>query len=135
MPYRLYSERSLVQIEWIDKLNRIGFSLPEIKSFSSDFKSMETAADLMEGLHLLYREKRRKLNNRFRIFNSWLKSCVSLSSLRKCKPLSVVCRPDRLRFLYRVWAYSSICTHFNRWCSRILTSFDPITFGRRLYYE
>ena len=40
---------------WIDKLNRIGFSLPEIKSFLSDFKSMEAAADLMEG-STLYRE-------------------------------------------------------------------------------
>ena len=48
--YRLYSERSLIQIEWIDKLNRIGFSLPEIKTFLSDFESMETAADLMEGI-------------------------------------------------------------------------------------
>ena len=33
--YRMYSDRAIVQIQWIDKLNQIGFSLTEIKSFLS----------------------------------------------------------------------------------------------------
>ena len=31
--YRMYSDKAIFQIEWIDKLNNLGFSLPEIKVF------------------------------------------------------------------------------------------------------
>ena len=56
--YRMYSEKAIFQIEWIDKLNRMGFSLPEIKDFLASFEQMESASDMMHGLGALYRQKR-----------------------------------------------------------------------------
>ena len=55
--YRMYSDKAVFQIEWIDKLNRLGFSLPEIKSFLSSFESIESASDLMTQMGALYQEK------------------------------------------------------------------------------
>jgi len=55
--YRMYSEKSVFQIEWIDKLNRLGFSLPEIKAFLSSFEDVESASDLMTQRGALYQEK------------------------------------------------------------------------------
>lgn len=55
--YRMYSDKAVFQIEWIDKLNRLGFSLPEIKSFLSSFESIESASDLMTEMGTLYQEK------------------------------------------------------------------------------
>ncbi len=55
--YRMYSEKAVFQIEWIDKLNRLGFSLPNIKSFLSSFENVESAADMMTQLGNLYQEK------------------------------------------------------------------------------
>jgi len=55
--YRMYSETAVFQIEWIDKLNRLGFSLPDIKEFLSSFKQVESASDLMKALNTLYQEK------------------------------------------------------------------------------
>jgi DNA-binding transcriptional MerR regulator len=55
--YRMYSEKAVFQIEWIDKLNRLGFSLPEIKNFLLSFESIESASDLMAEMGALYQEK------------------------------------------------------------------------------
>lgn len=55
--YRMYSDKAVFQVEWIEKLNRLGFSLPEIKSFLSSFESIESASDLMAQMGALYQEK------------------------------------------------------------------------------
>jgi len=55
--YRMYSDKAVFQIEWIDKLNRLGFSLPEIKSFIASFETIESASDLMLQMGSLYQEK------------------------------------------------------------------------------
>ena len=55
--YRMYSDRAVFQVEWIDKLNRLGFSLPDIKSFISSFETVESASDLMLQMGALYQEK------------------------------------------------------------------------------
>ena len=55
--YRMYSDKAVFQIEWIDKsLNSLGFSLP-IKGFLSTFESIESASDLMTQMGVLYPEK------------------------------------------------------------------------------
>ena len=55
--YRMYSDKAVFQIEWIDKLNRLGFSLPEIKGFLASFEAIESASDLMLHMGALYQEK------------------------------------------------------------------------------
>ena len=55
--YRMYSDKAVFQIEWIDKLNRLGFSLPEIKGFLASFEAIESASDLMLQMGALYQEK------------------------------------------------------------------------------
>ena len=55
--YRMYSDKAVFKVEWIDKLNRLGFSLPEIKNFLLSFESIECASDLMNQMGALYQEK------------------------------------------------------------------------------
>ena len=55
--YRLYGEDALLKIEWIDKLNEIGFSLSEIQDFLVSFKDIDSAPDMMAALQNLYKEK------------------------------------------------------------------------------
>ena len=62
--YRMYGEQAIVQIEWIDKLHRLGFSLPDIKEFLSSFQQIESAPDLMAALGNLYQEKLVEIRDR-----------------------------------------------------------------------
>ena len=85
--YRMYSDRAIVQIQWIDKLNQIGFSLTEIKSFLSSFEGMESASDLMEGLGELYQQKLLTVEQQIshlQILATELRESVQFT--QKCKP-------------------------------------------------
>src|SRR5678815_3619763 len=46
--FRLYSARATRRIEWIQKLQDLGFSLTEIKAFLRDWEESETAPKAMD---------------------------------------------------------------------------------------
>jgi DNA-binding transcriptional MerR regulator len=89
--YRMYSDKAIVQIQWIEKLNQIGFSLPEIKSFLSSFEGLESASDLMEELGALYQQKLFEVEQQI----SHLQQLTT--ELRDAVQFTGLCKPCRLR--------------------------------------
>ncbi len=55
--YRLYSEDAVLRIQWIDKLQEIGFTLPDIQKFVESFSSIESGPHMMDAIRKLYQQK------------------------------------------------------------------------------
>ena len=55
--FRLYSERSVERVSWILKLQRIGFTLPQIREFVRDFESSDSGRDATSRVRELFRDK------------------------------------------------------------------------------
>jgi len=55
--FRLYSEEALTRIHWIDRLQQLGFSLTEIRTFLSALNEAESGPLAMQKLHAFYTEK------------------------------------------------------------------------------
>ncbi|MBM73946.1 MAG: hypothetical protein CMK59_00990 [Proteobacteria bacterium] len=60
--YRLYAEEALVQIRWIERLQTLGFSLPEIQRFVEELRQQVKGVDLMNALRLFYVAKQEEIN-------------------------------------------------------------------------
>lgn len=92
--YRLYGEDAILKIEWIDKLNEIGFSLPEIQEFLESFKAVDSAPDMMAALQNLYREKLKEVEAsiaRLQKLTKELRESVSYTSLcQSCNPTTEI---------------------------------------------
>ena len=52
--YRLYDEQSLLRIEWIDRLQILGFSIKEIKDFLALLSEKSAGPQQMQELHSFY---------------------------------------------------------------------------------
>jgi MerR family Zn(II)-responsive transcriptional regulator of zntA len=82
--YRLYGEEAILKIEWIDKLNEIGFSLSEIREFLVSFKEIGSAPDMMAALQRLYQEKLNEVETsilRLQKLSKEIKASISYASL------------------------------------------------------
>lgn len=55
--FRLYDGSALVRIQWIGRLQEIGFSLPEIKEFLAALQGRPDAPAMMSDLHAFYTAK------------------------------------------------------------------------------
>ena len=55
--YRMYSKDAVSQVEWIDKLHQLGFSLPDIQSFLADFNNLDNGPERMSVLRTIYEQK------------------------------------------------------------------------------
>jgi MerR family transcriptional regulator, copper efflux regulator len=88
--YRLYSEDSILRIEWIDKLQEIGFSLPEIQSFVESFSSIDLGPDMMKGIRKLYQQKLMETNAkilRLQALETELTASIQyIDACHKCEP-------------------------------------------------
>ena len=62
--YRLYSEDALVQIRWIEGLQSLGFSLPEIQRFVDDLRIQSKGVDLMNALRMFYVTKQQEIDQK-----------------------------------------------------------------------
>jgi DNA-binding transcriptional MerR regulator len=62
--YRLYGEEALVQLRWIDRLQLLGFSLPEIQRFTEELRAQSTGVDLMQSLQLFYLAKKNEVEEK-----------------------------------------------------------------------
>ncbi len=56
--YRLYGEEALIQLRWIERLQLLGFSLPEIQAFAEELQLESTGVDLMQSLQRFYLAKK-----------------------------------------------------------------------------
>ncbi len=55
--FRLYDDRALLRLQWIDRLQELGFSLKDAADFLSDFKDEDSGPAAMQTLRDFYRAK------------------------------------------------------------------------------
>jgi MerR family transcriptional regulator, copper efflux regulator len=58
--FRLYHARAATRIDWISKLQDLGFSLTEIKAFLRDWEQSETAPKAISRLREIFSDKLRE---------------------------------------------------------------------------
>src|SRR5215831_20737412 len=58
--FRLYSGRATKRIEWIQKLQDMGFSLTEIKAFLRDWEDCDAAPKAMDRMREIFTDKLRE---------------------------------------------------------------------------
>ncbi len=90
--FRLYGETAVVRVRWIERLQELGFSLPEIRSFLEDLQEPEHAPEAMARLRDFYAEKLRDLDASIRrmqeLRNDLAESLAYLDGCRSCDPLT-----------------------------------------------
>lgn len=91
--FRLYSARAVTRIEWITKLQDMGFSLTEIKTFLRMWEETGTAPKAMETVREIFadklRETRETIARLTRLADELAESLAYLESCRSCEPVHV----------------------------------------------
>jgi MerR family copper efflux transcriptional regulator len=89
--FRLYPSRAVERLEWIQKLQDMGFSLTEIKAFLRVWEESETAPKAMATVREIFNDKLRetrdtisKLSN---LADELQESLTYLDSCRSCEPV------------------------------------------------
>lgn len=55
--FRLYTPDAVLRVRWISKLQEMGFSLPDIREILAQWESSGSAANAMQRIRELYRQK------------------------------------------------------------------------------
>jgi MerR family transcriptional regulator, copper efflux regulator len=88
--FRLYHGRAVTRIEWIGKLQVMGFSLTEIKVFLRDWEGSETAPKAMSRLREIFSDKLRETHEtigRLTQLAADLQETLNyMDSCRSCEP-------------------------------------------------
>lgn len=88
--FRLYDPDALLRIQWIDRLQDLGFSLPEIRDFLSNLRGDASGPAAMHRLRQFYAEKlketRIKLESLQRLEGELQESLTYLAGCRACAP-------------------------------------------------
>lgn len=91
--FRLYDDNALLRIDWITRLQDLGFSLPEVKEFLLHLHARPSAPAMMENLREFYATKlteTRAAIERLRALDTELSTALSyLSTCRSCAPTTV----------------------------------------------
>jgi DNA-binding transcriptional MerR regulator len=89
--FRLYSPRAVKRIEWIQKLQDMGFSLTEIKAFLRLWEESDTAPMAMAQVREIFadklRETRATIARLSRLADDLQESIAYLESCRSCEPV------------------------------------------------
>ncbi len=89
--FRLYSARAASRIEWIQKLQDMGFSLTEIKAFLRVWEASATAPKAMATVREIFadklRETRETIARLSRLADELQESLAYLDSCRSCEPV------------------------------------------------
>jgi DNA-binding transcriptional MerR regulator len=89
--FRLYSPRAVARIEWIQKLQDMGFSLTEIKAFLRVWEASSTAPEAMATVREIFadklRETRETITRLTRLAGELQESLTYLDSCRSCEPV------------------------------------------------
>jgi MerR family copper efflux transcriptional regulator len=89
--FRLYSTRASARIEWIQKLQDMGFSLTEIKAFLRVWEASATAPKAMATVREIFadklRETRETIGRLGRLVDELQDSLNYLDSCRACEPV------------------------------------------------
>lgn len=86
--FRLYSRSALLRVQWIERLQELGFSLQEVAEFLGDLHSRSTGPETMSQLREFYRGKideTRAAIQRLRSLETELRGAISyLDECRTC---------------------------------------------------
>lgn len=89
--FRLYSSRAVTRIEWIQKLQDMGFSLTEIKTFLRVWEASATAPSAMATVREIFadklRETRETIDRLTKLSVELQESLSYLESCRSCEPV------------------------------------------------
>jgi MerR family transcriptional regulator, copper efflux regulator len=89
--FRLYSARAVSRIEWIQKLQDMGFSLTEIKAFLRVWEASATAPKAMATVREIFADKlhetRETITRLSRLADELQDSLKYLDSCRSCEPV------------------------------------------------
>jgi DNA-binding transcriptional MerR regulator len=88
--FRLYSRKAARRIEWIQKLQDMGFSLTEIKAFLRDWEETETAPKAMDRMREIFTDKLRETQETIarlsRLVEDLNETLAYMASCRSCEP-------------------------------------------------
>lgn len=89
--FRLYSARAVARMEWIQKLQDMGFSLTEIKAFLSVWEASDTAPQAMATVRSIFEEKlsetKATITRLSKLAEELQESLTYLDSCRSCEPV------------------------------------------------
>jgi DNA-binding transcriptional MerR regulator len=89
--FRLYSSRAVERLEWIQKLQDMGFSLTEIKAFLRVWEESETAPKAMATVREIFNDKLRETRDTIakltKLADELQESLTYLDSCRSCEPV------------------------------------------------
>jgi DNA-binding transcriptional MerR regulator len=89
--FRLYHRRAVTRIEWISKLQDMGFSLTEIKAFLRDWESTTTAPKAMSRMREIFADKLRETRETIARLNQLVvdlnETLTYMDSCRSCEPV------------------------------------------------
>ncbi len=89
--FRMYSPKAVTRIEWIQKLQDMGFSLTEIKAFLRVWEESVTAPKAMETVREIFRDKlnetRATIERLSTLAAELAESLSYLESCRSCEPV------------------------------------------------
>jgi MerR family copper efflux transcriptional regulator len=91
--YRLYSGKATRRIEWIQKLQDLGFSLTEIKAFLRDWEESETAPKAMNRMRDIFSDKLQETQETIGRLSQLVvdikETLAYMDSCRSCEPSHV----------------------------------------------
>jgi MerR family transcriptional regulator, copper efflux regulator len=89
--FRLYHGRAVTRIQWITKLQDLGFSLTEIKAFLRDWEQSETAPKAMARLREIFSDKLRETRDTIgrltQLVGDLQETLDYMDSCRSCEPV------------------------------------------------
>jgi DNA-binding transcriptional MerR regulator len=88
--FRLYHGRAVTRLEWISKLQDLGFSLTEIKAFLRDWELSETGTKAISRLREIFSDKLRETHDTIgrltRLVTDLKETLDYMDSCRSCGP-------------------------------------------------
>lgn len=87
--FRLYDYDALTRVRWIERMQALGFSLPQIGEILADLTAAETPQAAMDILEAIYRNKLEEISQRIEKLNKLGKEVEeSLEYLKGCNSCS-----------------------------------------------
>ena len=88
--FRLYPGKAVRRIDWIQKLQELGFSLTEIKAFLRDWEQSEAAPKAMGRMREIFSDKLRETKETIgrlnRLVADLTETLAYMDSCRSCEP-------------------------------------------------
>jgi len=88
--FRLYSGRAVKRIEWIQKLQDMGFSLTEIKAFLRGWEDSDAAPKAMDRIREIFKDKLRETQETIarltHLVGELSETLSYMDSCRSCEP-------------------------------------------------